>query len=1192
MGNRNSTTTHYQQQQQQRESGGWGLAPKNAPPVTVTRALSPVRHHKTRQSQESRRRRATSSKHRRQSNATTITSRSSSCSSTSPTRDNDEPVSEKQENESNSNRGAEQVKQEVDVIKMMQHSLSESTESSNESSNPEMVSSPDAVANYVEARVRNGSFYASDEMRSRLQPLPLYEDAVPRIGRGDAAPRGDSSVVGAIMSQLASMQWRSFIPCNKDEETSDSLSVGGHQASSPMSSSAFFFSYDIKLIMEQKHRAFWELVQKLLVLNDAVVMIRLLLEYLQENLDVASCAVFLIDQNTQVMSRFSPDETSVSGIDPARGVLGKTLATREASCKSNFEKDPCYDQEIDLDQMWTSQKLLSVPLIENDVVYAVIQATTKKSTRKEIDDLHMKLLSWLGPILGSCMRKCIEYHDVLLSDRTQKALLHIISSSDTEDTVLNLVDGVIAGACHITKAERLTLFMVDWETEELWSLSSSYHEQSHRLPLHASILGTAAKSRVILNVSDPVTDTRYSRIMDQRRGVMTRCALYVPVGVQNTKTAGSSRPIAVLEILNKVDGEEFTFDDECAFEAFASQVAVILRRRSNEIEYIKLLADTRAEKVLAQRATSQVNILEAYTSYSSTVRHPSECLKNSFMKSHVRDCAACANQSSQDGQCGLHSKLSEQGSSWYRTLDRQLSKTGTGPSIPSWDFNVFQADMDTLPQMIEDMFMKFNVPKVLGITQQRLQNFIMVIKDNYHPNPFHNFLHAFSVVHTAYLLLSTTEAARMLRPLDIAACLIAALCHDVDHPGHTNAFEIQSRSQLAMLYSDESVLERHHAYTTFKIMSKEKNANILEKLSASDYRHVRKVIIAAILGTDMAGHFKFCETLEKTLNPPVRHLSANTIVSTKPMDSLVSSGEKGSSTSEIRSVLREAVFQSESAANTPRNSNSSSMTSFCYPKTFSGSSQSSCSRELGNGWVFNGTVDERIFIVKTIVHASDLSGQVFSKPVALKWSNMISKEFAYQALLEQAENHPVSYTHLNDPLQMVEGQLFFAQKIVSPLWDLMQVMFPETEVCSKNLAENVAHYEQELQRLKFCQVEEARRVSEAVPISSYIYEENEGLAVPGLAKCTPARFNSFRAIREDSDSLDEGDDTFYGETPGKSVREFAAAAIDAIEKAQQSPFARSRANSNASYSSDEDDEENDVVQIMDVNNSAALLSRS
>lgn len=1139
MGNRSSVLVRQQQQQPQPQLALDG------------------RRHKARRAQASRRRRQSSSRN-----------------SSSRLSGREDASTEHDEYENDDD--------DDPPVTKMQHSLSDTTTSSSNGSSPEPPQAPVGVAGYADARVAGaGSGRGSDLLGSLRK---RYADAVPRLSRhDDNAPRRDSStVVGALLHQIACMQWRSYVPCSRDSEgdgEKDQESSEQSQPASPMSATAFFYSYDVKYVMEQKHRAFWELVQKLLILNDAVVMIQLLLEYLQTSMDVSSCAVFLIDQSTQVMSRFSPDNTSVSGIDPARGVLGWTLAKRGAICKANFKSAPCYDPEIDLDQEWPSQKLFCVPLIENDIVYAVIQATTKKNTRKEIDDLHMKLLSWLGPILGSCMRKCIEFHDVLLSDRTQKALLHIISSSDTEDTVLNLVAGVIAGACHITKAERLTLFMIDWETEELWSLSSSYHEETLRLPLHTSILGTAAKSREILNVCNPATDSRYNRMTDQRRGVQARCALYVPVGVENTRGEENSRPIAVLEILNKADGVEFTFDDECAFEAFASQVAVILRRRSNEIEYIKLLADTRAEKMLAQRAKSQVNILEVYTSYSSTMRaQPAEWLRNSFMRTHVRDCEACARQNALGSPyCDVHGALNV-GSSWLKppTLERQFSKSSsTGPNIPSWDFNVFLADKDSLPELIEDMFMKYNLPRVLNISQQRLQNFIMVIKENYHPNPFHNFMHAFSVVHTAYLLLSTTEAGRMLRPLDIAGCLIAALCHDVDHPGHTNAYEIQSGSQLAILYSDESVLERHHAYTTFRLMSKEKSANILENLSPADYRHIRKMIITAILGTDMANHFKFCETLEKTLNPPVRHISSSALVSAKKelrhVEGFGSGSEKSSSSSEIRNVLREAVFQSEgSAANTPRNSSTNANMAFCYQKSLSGSSQLSCSREIGNGWIFNGTVDERIFIVKTIVHASDLSGQVFTKPVALKWSNMISKEFAYQALLEEAENHPISYHHLNDPLQMVEGQLFFAQKIVAPLWDLVFVMFPELTVCMKNLHENVAHYEQELQRLKMSQ-EEERKVSEPMPITETIHED-EGLAVPGLAKCTPARFNSFRSAREVSDSFDDADD--------KSLREFAASAIEAIAMSRQSSATRSRCNSIASSSSDE----GDAVEALDENN--------
>ncbi|RLN84698.1 hypothetical protein BBJ28_00022105, partial [Nothophytophthora sp. Chile5] len=165
----------------------------------------------------------------------------------------------------------------------------------------------------------------------------------------------------------------------------------------------------------------------------------------------------------------------------------------------------------------------------------------------------------------------------------------------------------------------------------------------------------------------------------------------------------------------------------------------------------------------------------------------------------------------------------------------------------------------------------------------------------------------------------------------------------------------------------------------------------------ADYRHVRKMVTTAILGTDMANHVKFLKPLVKVLRPSSLH---------------------------------------------------------------------------------------------TLVHASDLSGQVFPNPVALKWSNVISKEFAYQALLEQAENIPLSYSHIDDPMKMVEGQLFFAQKIVSPLWDLMYLLFPDLDVCMANRGANVKHYELELQRLKLAQLEEGRSADEILLEREYVKERH------------------------------------------------------------------------------------------------------
>ncbi|ETK71554.1 hypothetical protein L915_21223 [Phytophthora nicotianae] len=1022
--------------------------------------------------------------------------------------------------------------------------------------------------------------------------------------------------------------------------------------------------YDERYLIEQKHRAFWELVQRILELNDVVLMIRLLLDFLQDDLGAAAAAVFLVDQNSQNMSRITRGAPTQSGLASSRGLVGEALKSRVAQFLVDFSSEEGYDPDVDLAQEYPGQKLFCVPLMEHEAVYAIIEASTTHSTRRVMDELHVKLLTWLGPILSSCMRKCIEFHDVLLSERTQKALLHIISSSDTEDTVLNLVDGVIDGACHITKAERVTLFMIDWETDELWSLSSSYCDETIRVPLRASMLGLAATTQQTLNVRNPKSDRRYNWITDDREGVHTRCVLYVPVGIQESSvnaeggSAGSNRPIGVLEIINKVEEKApagmsagncpgFTFDDECALEAFACEVAVILRRRCNEIEYIKLLADTRAEQVLAKRARSQVNLLECYTSYASASRaHPEACLRNSFVSSdrHVADCAECAaaakletpgeqlavtttpTVTKKEMRDHVHSldfveqrigkmvgnKKYDSGRLGYEFFGSDanipsdlLFSAPAGSRFPSWDFNVFTTDTVVLPKLLEEMYLDFKVDEVLNTTKHRLQNFIVAMKEHYHPNPFHNFLHAFSVVHAAYLLLSTTDAGQMLQPLDIAACLVASLGHDVDHPGHTNDFEVKSGSQLAMLYSDESVLEHHHAYTTFRLISKEKNANILQNLTPVDYRHFRKMVITAILGTDMAHHFKFLESIEKFLRPASHHVDTIAISSAKRDNSstaiIAVSKDQGKQGPEILTVLRDAVMQPEGlTVGTPRGTSNSAPSSFhstagskCTP------GRTSSGRLAKGGWVFNGTVDERIFLVKTLVHASDLSGQVFPKPIALKWSNMISKEFAYQALMEQAENIPISYRNIDDPLKMVEGQLFFAQKIVSPLWDLMYIMFPDIDECMSNLRSNVAHYEQELQRLKDARFEEgvsADRMRQMRDDLERQYEhesnyeqsnrrarrdsmcgcEDEGVAVPGLARHNPAKFNSFRTIPEDDSNSNSNSNSEIGGVGSDGETGIRASIVAAAEKSCQM---RSRSSSVSSSSSSdlEIDEQSLVV---------------
>jgi hypothetical protein len=80
--------------------------------------------------------------------------------------------------------------------------------------------------------------------------------------------------------------------------------------------------------------------------------------------------------------------------------------------------------------------------------------------------------------------------------------------------------------------------------------------------------------------------------------------------------------------------------------------------------------------------------------------------------------------------------------------------------------------------------------------------------------PFCPFLILFKA--TAYFL-RTERCKNLLSEFDMVASLIAAIIHDVDHPGRTNAFLCNSRHELALLYNDTAVLENHHVAKTFKL---------------------------------------------------------------------------------------------------------------------------------------------------------------------------------------------------------------------------------------------------------------------------------------------------------------------------------------------------------------------------------------
>ena len=59
----------------------------------------------------------------------------------------------------------------------------------------------------------------------------------------------------------------------------------------------------------------------------------------------------------------------------------------------------------------------------------------------------------------------------------------------------------------------------------------------------------------------------------------------------------------------------------------------------------------------------------------------------------------------------------------------------------------------------------------------------------------------------AIFLRDSKILSKLLTAIEKYSLLIAAICHDVDHTGRTNAFEIAKISKLSLKFNDESVLK-------------------------------------------------------------------------------------------------------------------------------------------------------------------------------------------------------------------------------------------------------------------------------------------------------------------------------------------------------------------------------------------------
>ena len=200
-------------------------------------------------------------------------------------------------------------------------------------------------------------------------------------------------------------------------------------------------------------------------------------------------------------------------------------------------------------------------------------------------------------------------------------------------------------------------------------------------------------------------------------------------------------------------------------------------------------------------------------------------------------------------------------------IDSKLSLTKDSRAMLEWansidDFNIFEfkeeVDEQELFVLSSYLMHKHGLFQNCKIDPEVYFKFIKRIQDNYNPQwiEYHNKTHGADVCQTSYFFLEGWDFRTIgkITDFEFASIIIAASCHDFEHPGVNNGYLVNARAPWALEYNDKSPLENHHIAATFMILE-DPEYLLFNNFSPDEYKEVRKNMIEVVLATDAAHHF-------------------------------------------------------------------------------------------------------------------------------------------------------------------------------------------------------------------------------------------------------------------------------------------------------------------------------------------------
>ena len=264
------------------------------------------------------------------------------------------------------------------------------------------------------------------------------------------------------------------------------------------------------------------------------------------------------------------------------GIAGSIFQSGVGEIIHDAYSDERFNSKIDEQTGYVTKNIVCAPVrtVRGDLI-GVIQILNKKRGRFTKDDLD--IVQGITLQAAVSLQNAQGMEEMVKSREKEMKFLDVVAEVTSEIELGSLLQRVMVEATRMLNADRATLFLNDFKTNELFSrVAMGEGIGEIRLPNNAGIAGAVFQSRETINIPHAYADLRFNPGFDKQTGYFTRSILCVPIINKDGDCIGCT------QALNKKGGG-FTEEDESRLKAFTQQVSIAL-------ENAKLFEDVAKER--------------------------------------------------------------------------------------------------------------------------------------------------------------------------------------------------------------------------------------------------------------------------------------------------------------------------------------------------------------------------------------------------------------------------------------------------------------------------------------------------------------------------------------------------------------------------------------------------------------------